>query len=54
MTLRQMLEQGLTVGDVVEQLAGSIGVPGARTAAEILERFDPQLLPRDAYVWTQL
>lgn len=53
-TLRQMLEQGLTVGDVVEQLAGSIGVPGARTAAEILERFDPQLLPRDAYVWTQL
>ncbi|PRQ10323.1 tRNA glutamyl-Q(34) synthetase GluQRS [Corynebacterium sp. 13CS0277] len=51
-TLRQMRAQGATVGDVVELLAGSIGCPGARSLAELAERFELANLPRDPWVWS--
>lgn len=50
-TLRDMRAQGVTDADVVEKLGESIGIAGARTVADMVERFDPPLLSREPYVW---
>lgn len=50
-TLRDMMDAGLSPDDVMEQLATSIGIPGARSAQETLERFDLAALPREPWVW---
>lgn len=38
-------------GDVLEQVGASIGLPGARSAAELLERFSLSAVPREPYIW---
>lgn len=50
-TLRDMRAQGVSYADVVEKLGESIGIAGARTVADMVERFDPRLLSREPYVW---
>lgn len=50
-TLRDMRERGVSDADVVEKLGESIGIAGARTVADMVERFDPRLLSREPYVW---
>lgn len=50
-TLRDMREQGMSYLDVVQKLGESIGVKGACSVAEIMERFDPRLLSREPYIW---
>lgn len=50
-TLRDMRAQGVSDADVVEKLGESIGIAGARTVADMVERFDPRLLSREPYVW---
>ena len=37
--------------DVLERLGASIGVPGARSAAELLERFSIGAIPREPFIW---
>ena len=50
-TLRQLLEEpGRGRGDVVKLLARSLGYE-ATSAAELLERFRPESLTREAFVW---
>lgn len=49
-TLRQLLETA-SVQQVVGQLAASFGLAGARSAEEILERFDPARMGWDPVVW---
>ncbi len=44
-TLREMGE------GVVDKLAASVGCVGARDVGEVLERFDPQTLPREPWVF---
>ena len=50
-TLRDMRERGVSDADVVEKLGESIGIAGARTVADMVERFDPRLLSREPYIW---
>ncbi|MGZ7495641.1 tRNA glutamyl-Q(34) synthetase GluQRS [Corynebacterium sp. ZY180755] len=50
-TLRDMRAQGVGDADVVEKLGESIGIAGARTVADMVERFDPRLLSREPYIW---
>lgn len=50
-TLRDMRAQGVSDADLVEKLGESIGIAGARTVADMVERFDPRLLSREPYVW---
>jgi glutamyl-tRNA synthetase len=50
-TLRDMRAQGVSDADVVEKLGESIGIAGARTVADMVERFDPRLLSREPYIW---
>lgn len=50
-TLRDMRAQGVSDADVVEKLGESIGIAGARTVADMVERFDSRLLSREPYVW---
>lgn len=49
-TLRQLLETS-SVEQVVGQLAASLGLSGARTAGEILERFDPAQMVWEPVFW---
>ncbi|MDO5049421.1 MAG: tRNA glutamyl-Q(34) synthetase GluQRS [Actinomycetaceae bacterium] len=49
-TLRELLDGGWTVEDVVGAIAGSLGFE-ARTAAELLEVFDPAAMNRDQWVF---
>ena len=46
------MSQRVGVDGVVRALAESIGCAGAVTAQEILERFDPERLSADPFVWT--
>ena len=49
-TLRDRLEQGETAADVVGRIGESLGLPGCRTASDVLERWDPSDLPRDPWI----
>lgn len=49
-TLRDRLARGESAGDVVERIGDSLGVPGCRTARDVLERWDPASLPREPWV----
>ncbi|WP_010533070.1 tRNA glutamyl-Q(34) synthetase GluQRS [Brachybacterium squillarum] len=49
-TLRDRLARGESAGDVVERIGDSLGVPGCRTARDVLERWDPDSLPRGPWV----
>lgn len=49
-TLRDRLARGESAGDVVERIGDSLGVPGCRTARDVLERWDPDSLPREPWV----
>jgi glutamyl-tRNA synthetase len=49
-TLRDRLERGEDVGDVVARIGDSLGVPGCRTAADVLARWEPSTLPREPWV----
>ncbi|MGH7895806.1 MAG: glutamate--tRNA ligase family protein, partial [Candidatus Binatia bacterium] len=44
MTLRERRDAGAAPGDVVSSLVRSLGLPPARTAAELVARFDRRLL----------
>ncbi|MGO1408585.1 MAG: tRNA glutamyl-Q(34) synthetase GluQRS [Brachybacterium sp.] len=46
-TLRDRLERGESVAEVMGEIGESLGLPGCRTAADVLERWDPaSLSPR--------
>ena len=49
-TLRDRLARGESAADVVERIGDSLGLPGCRTAADVLERWAPQSLPREPWV----
>lgn len=49
-TLRDRLARGESAADVVERIGDSLGLPGCRTAADVLERWAPQSLPRVPWV----
>lgn len=49
-TLRDRLERGDTVADVVGRIGDSLGLPGCRTADEVRERWDPSALVREPWV----
>ena len=49
-TLRDRLERGETVGDVVERIGDSLGMSDCRTAADVLAQWDPAALPRQPWV----
>ncbi|MFE5777316.1 tRNA glutamyl-Q(34) synthetase GluQRS [Brachybacterium sp. NPDC056505] len=49
-TLRDRLERGEDVGDVVERIGASLGLEGCRSARDVLERWDPATLPRESWV----
>ena len=49
-TLREMAATG-GPGEVVGQIARSLGCPGGASASELLEAFDPEKLPREPWVW---
>ena len=51
-TLRELLAEQ-TAGEVVADIAGSLGYAGVSRVAELLERFDPSLLSHDPWMWTQ-
>ncbi|OMH34865.1 tRNA glutamyl-Q(34) synthetase GluQRS [Tersicoccus sp. Bi-70] len=51
-TLRELTEDGVAVADVVGMIADSLDLRGARTAAAMLERFDPAALPRHPWTFT--
>lgn len=50
-TLRELLAEQ-TAGEVVADIAGSLGCAGVSSVAELLERFDPSLLSHDPWMWT--
>lgn len=50
-TLRELLAEQ-TAGEVVADIAGSLGYAGVSRVAELLERFDPSLLSHDPWMWT--
>ncbi|MCL6424213.1 tRNA glutamyl-Q(34) synthetase GluQRS [Brachybacterium sp. JHP9] len=49
-TLRDRLARGESAGDVVGRIGDSLGVPGCRTARDVLERWDPAMLPQEPWV----
>lgn len=49
-TLRDRLERGESVGEVLGRIGESLGLPGCRTAADVLARWDPASLPRHPWV----
>lgn len=49
-TLRDRLARGESAADVVARIGDSLGVPGCRSAADVLERWDPAALPRGPWV----
>lgn len=54
-TLRELREQGVDSEDVLALLARSLNLAGATetvSAAILLERFDPELLPNTPWVWS--
>jgi glutamyl-tRNA synthetase len=56
-TLSALRGEGWTVTDVVGVLARSLGLAAAServTAAELVDRFDPELVPKTAVMWSDL
>ena len=54
-TLEDLAEQGVSAESVRDELAASLGLSQtgeSLSMAELLERFDPQRLPREAWVWS--
>lgn len=52
-TLRDLLAAGWTVADVIGKIAASVGVVGrVRELEELVERFRPERLPREPWVFT--
>lgn len=54
-TLRDLRAQGETPGEVLSELAWSLGLAqrGERVSThELIDRFDPQDLPREPWVWS--
>lgn len=51
-TLRDRLEKGESSEDVAETIGDSLGLPGCRSARDILEAFDPEALPRAPWIYT--
>ncbi|WP_193105174.1 tRNA glutamyl-Q(34) synthetase GluQRS [Brachybacterium sp. FME24] len=49
-TLRDRLEGGEAIADVVGRIGDSLGLPGCRIAADVLERWDPSTLDRAPWV----
>jgi glutamyl-tRNA synthetase len=49
-TLRDRYAQGESVAEVVGRIGDSLGLAGCRTAADVLERWDPATLPREPWV----
>lgn len=49
-TLRDRLAQGESSGEVVERIGLSLGLGGCRTAADILDRWEPASSPRSPWV----
>ncbi|MBE9405130.1 tRNA glutamyl-Q(34) synthetase GluQRS [Brachybacterium sp. Marseille-Q2903] len=49
-TLRDRLARGESEADVVERIGESLGLAGCRTAADVLERWDPQNLVQEPWV----
>ncbi|WP_299301235.1 tRNA glutamyl-Q(34) synthetase GluQRS [uncultured Brachybacterium sp.] len=49
-TLRDRYAQGESVAEVVGRIGDSLGLAGCRTAADVLERWDPAGLPREPWV----
>lgn len=50
-TLREMMAHA-SAADVVEKIAESLGCVGISDAQTLLEKFDPERLPRDAWVFS--
>ena len=50
-TLREMMAH-VSTADVVEKIAESLGCVGISDAQTLLEKFDPERLPRDAWVFS--
>ncbi|QEU10919.1 MULTISPECIES: tRNA glutamyl-Q(34) synthetase GluQRS [Dermabacter] len=51
-TLRDRLAKGESPEDVAETIGDSLGLPGCRSARDILEAFDPEALPRAPWIYT--
>ncbi|MCT2056212.1 tRNA glutamyl-Q(34) synthetase GluQRS [Dermabacter hominis] len=51
-TLRDRLDKGESPEDVAETIGNSLGLPGCRSARDILEAFDPDALPRAPWIYT--
>lgn len=59
-TLRELVDDRVArgirreaaLGDVLETLAASLGVPDCRSAADFLRRFDPASLGHEPWTWT--
>lgn len=49
-TLREMLRER-EIGEVVGQIAASLGCPGVEDVDGLLTHFDPGALPREPWVW---
>ena len=49
-TLRDRLALGESPAQVMERIGDSLGLPGCRAAADVLERWDPDSLPRCPWV----
>lgn len=49
-TLRDRVERGESAAQVVERIGESLGVPGCRTAADVLDSWDPAALVREPWV----
>ncbi len=49
-TLRDRLALGESPAQVMERIGDSLGLPGCRTAADVLDRWDPASLPRHPWV----
>lgn len=49
-TLRDRLARDESAADVVELIGESLGIPGCRTAADVLERWDPQNMVHEPWV----
>ncbi|MDO5663195.1 MAG: tRNA glutamyl-Q(34) synthetase GluQRS, partial [Brachybacterium sp.] len=48
-TLRDRLARGESVADVLERIGDSLGIAGCRSAADLLERWDPESLQAAPY-----
>lgn len=49
-TLRDRVDRGESAADVVGRIGDSLSLPGCRTAADVLERWDPASLVREPWV----